>query len=196
MRVNGVLRLPFTRNRLVSGWQLTPLFQYSGGSPIDISGISGWSGGIGIARPNVIAGCNLVEGASGVPLPGTFGVQWFNPACFSAQPVGTLGNFGRDVIRVPGTVDLDLGFTKETRITERYSLQFRAEFFNIFNWTNLGAPSATGVLTLNASAACLSSLGTTTSASCGTPTTSQGVITTPNPGALSREIQFGLKMLF
>jgi hypothetical protein len=185
VRLNSVIALPFQGNRLKTGWQLTPILSWSTGSPFDVTeGVTNWDG-LGVNRPNLVPGCNPMAGA------GTAN-QWFNPACFSLQPVGTLGNFGRDVLNVPGTFDIDLGVAKDTRITERYRVQFRAEFFNILNHTNLGAPTASGNFSLNSS--CLAAGGSV--ASCATIPATQAVITQPNPGALSREIQFGLKLLF
>jgi len=185
LRVNGIIQLPFKRNRAVSGWQLTPIFAYSTGSPFDVTeGITNWDG-LAVNRPSLIASCDPMAGAGRAS-------RWFNPACFSLQPIGTLGNFGRDVLRVPGTVNLDLGISKDTALTERFKLQFRAEFFNILNHTNLGAPTANGNFTLNSS--CVAS-GNAPSSCTSIPTT-QAQITQPNPGALSREIQMGLKLVF
>ena len=107
---------------------------------------------------------------------------WFNPNCFNQQAFGTLGNFSREGLYGPGLVNADIGFLKSTKIRENLNLQFRAEVFNIFNHTNLsypaaavfsGTPSATATLGRNATA---------------------GQITTY--AAPSREIQFGLKLLF
>jgi hypothetical protein len=89
-------------------------------------------------------------------------------------------------------VNADLGIIKDTAINERFKLQYRAEFFNILNHTNYGAPSATSNFALNSS--CVAAGGAP--ASCVSVPATQGVITDPNPGALSREIQFGLKLLF
>jgi hypothetical protein len=183
--VNGVIQLPFKGNRLVSGWQFTPIFGWAGGSPFDVTeGVSNWDG-LAVNRPNIIPGCNPMAGA------GT-AAEWFNPACFSLQPIGTLGNFGRDVLRVPGTVDVDLGISKDTALTEHMRLQFRAEFFNILNKTNLGAPTATSNFTLNS--ACVA--GGAPASSCTTIPSTQAVITQPNPGAPARQVQFGLKLVF
>jgi outer membrane receptor protein involved in Fe transport len=190
--VNGVIQLPFKGNRLKSGWQLTPIFAWATGSPFDVTeGISNWDG-LGVNRPNVIAGCDPMKGAGKA-------TEWFNPACFALQPIGTLGNFGRDVLRTPGTVDIDLGISKDTAITERMKLQFRAEFFNILNHTNLGAPTATSNFSLNSSAyaansGCVAAANPTSS--CITIPTTQAVITQPNPGAPARQVQFGLKLVF
>jgi hypothetical protein len=148
-------------------------------------GITNWDG-VAVNRPNYIGGCDPMAGA------GT-AARWFNPACFSLQPVGTLGNFGRDVLRIPNTLNFDLGISKDTKLTERLKLQFRAELFNIFNRTNLGAPTATGNFTLNSS--CAAQPGVAASFCTSIPST-QAVISQPNPGALSREIQLGLKLVF
>ena len=62
------------------------------------------------------------------------------------QPANfTFGNVGRALpdARTPGTVNFDLSLMKNTRITERVNLQFRAEAFNFLNHVNLGAPNTT-----------------------------------------------------
>lgn len=46
---------------------------------------------------------------------------------------GRFGNFGRNVLRGPGFVNWQLAAFKRTKITERQNLEFRAEFFNLFN---------------------------------------------------------------
>ncbi|MFN8687636.1 MAG: hypothetical protein ACK5ZU_08070, partial [Acidobacteriota bacterium] len=48
-------------------------------------------------------------------------------------------------VRTPGTFNWDLSFIKNTRITERFNLQFRTEMFNFMNNVNLGAPNTTFV---------------------------------------------------
>jgi hypothetical protein len=51
---------------------------------------------------------------------------------------GTIGNATRNMFRQPGYRNVDLNIAKEWKFKEKYSAQFRAEFFNIFNWTNYG----------------------------------------------------------
>jgi hypothetical protein len=101
--------------------------------------------------------------------------QWFNPNAFILPAFGTYGNLGRGVFTGPGLANLDVSLFKSTAITERASLQFRAEFFNVLNHTNLGTPNATVFS------------GTSANASAGLITT---LATTP------RQIQFGLKLIF
>jgi hypothetical protein len=110
----------------------------------------------------------------GNPLPHTVD-QWFNPAAYSLPTLGTYGNAGRGTINGPGMADFDFSLFKTTPIRENESLQFRAEFFNIANIVNFGVP-ATSIFS-----------GSTISSSAGRITSTT---------TTSRQIQFGLKLLF
>jgi hypothetical protein len=61
--------------------------------------------------------------------------QWFNRAAFIAPPSasGFYGNAGRDAFMGPGLATWDLSVLKDTAISERLQLQFRAEMFNLLN---------------------------------------------------------------
>ena len=103
--------------------------------------------------------------------------QYFNPNAFILPPTGTYGNVGRDILYGPGLATTDLSLAKNTSISEKLRLQFRAEFFNVFNRANFGSPNA--VVFGSASA---------------TPSPTAGVITLTS--TTSRQIQFGLKLLW
>jgi hypothetical protein len=103
--------------------------------------------------------------------------EYFNPNAFINPSTGTYGNVGRDVLTGPGLAETDFSVMKITELTEKVRLQFRAEFFNIFNRANFGIPNAT----------VFTAAGTATS-----PTA--GVIT--STATTSRQIQFGLKLQF
>ena len=103
--------------------------------------------------------------------------QYFNPNAFILPPTGTYGNVGRDVLYGPGLATTDLSLAKNTSISEKLRLQFRAEFFNVFNRANFGSPNA--VVFGSASA---------------NPSPTAGVITSTS--TTSRQIQFGLKLLW
>jgi len=103
--------------------------------------------------------------------------QYFNPAAFIPPENGTYGNVGRDTLRGPGSATLDFSALKNAAVTQRMKLQFRAEFFNLLNRPNFSTPN-----TLVFS-----------SATAGTSPTA-GVITATS--TTSRQIQFGLKVLF
>jgi hypothetical protein len=85
-------------------------------------------------RPNVVPGQPLT-------LPNPTPSQWLNRAAFVLPPSGTFGNAGRNILTAPGFEDIDFAISKNTAVTERVSLQFRAEAFNLFNHPNFGQPS-------------------------------------------------------
>jgi hypothetical protein len=103
--------------------------------------------------------------------------QWFNPAAFLAPPnnSGFYGNLGRDTLLGPGLGTWDLSFHKDTRLSERLNLQFRAELFNLLNRANFNTPNAVAFTPTGVS-----------------PTA--GVITSTS--TTSRQVQFGLKLLW
>jgi hypothetical protein len=101
--------------------------------------------------------------------------QWFNPNAFALPQFGTYGTLGRGVYSGPALAAVDFSVFKNASITERASVQFRAEFFNIGNRVNLGTPNATVF-------------------SNGAISPSAGVITTL--ATTPRQIQFGLKLMF
>ncbi|HEX4275699.1 MAG TPA: TonB-dependent receptor [Bryobacteraceae bacterium] len=68
---------------------------------------------------------------------------WVNKAAFALPAAGTLGNLGRNAIYGPGFFSIDPSAFKEFRINERFKAQFRAEIFNVLNWTNYANPTVT-----------------------------------------------------
>ena len=103
--------------------------------------------------------------------------RWFNPEAFLAPPnnSGFYGNLGRDTLIGPGLATWDLSFLKDTPIRENFTLQFRAELFNVLNRTNFNTPNAIVFTPAGAS-----------------PTA--GVITSTSTS--SRQVQFGLKLIW
>ncbi len=103
--------------------------------------------------------------------------RYFDPNAFVLPAAGTYGNLGRDRFAGPGLTTLDLSALKMTTFSERVKLQFRAEFFNLLNKVNFGTPN-TVVFTAASSP----------------PAPTAGVIT--STATTSRQIQFGLKLIF
>jgi outer membrane receptor protein involved in Fe transport len=66
---------------------------------------------------------------------------WFNKAAFAQNPPGTFGTAGRNILRSPGLANVDFGLAKNFRLNESMRVQFRSEFFNLFNRVNLGNPN-------------------------------------------------------
>jgi hypothetical protein len=185
LRVNGVYLLPFRGNRLKEGWQLSGIVTSTTGLPYNINtGFDsiGYNEGLqpgSIPRPNYISGCKLQVGNVN---------EWFNPACLTVAPPGTVGDLGHNEGRGPHLQDTDLSLSKETRLTEVLRMQFRAEVFNIFNHANFALPN-NGAFTAGAPGAC-----TASGAGCGAPSPQAGEIT--NTVTTSRQFQFALKFLF
>ncbi len=176
-RINSVYALPFKKNRLVSGWQLSGIMSKTTGPPLIIQAGSDWARVGGSAFTNQRPYLNPGFTADNIVVKNDR--QWLNPAAFSLGPEGTLGNLGRGVIRGPGLFNLDAALLKDTRIRENIRLQFRAEFFNILNHPNFFIPATN--LAMFAGTAI-------------NPTA--GLITQTNPGTTARQIQFALKLNF
>jgi hypothetical protein len=101
--------------------------------------------------------------------------RYFDPNAFSLPLAGTFGNVSRGAFRGPGSYNLDTSLFKRVALTEAFTLQFRAEFFNILNHATFDTPNP-----IVFSGAGLSS--------------SAGVIT--ETANRERQIQFALKLLF
>jgi Carboxypeptidase regulatory-like domain/TonB dependent receptor len=162
-------------NRFIGGWQTSGIVSMQSGSPFTVT-MSGDQNGDGLSgdRPDVI-GTPVINPGN----PNCYIADPSNPACgsgvqsaFAAVPATAYryGNAGRNILIGPGLKNVDVGLMKNAKLTERFKLQFRAEFFNLFNFVNFDTPNRN----FN-----LGTFGTITSQS-----------------AKSREIQFGLKLEF
>src|SRR6267143_2065728 len=103
--------------------------------------------------------------------------RYFNPNAFIQPLPGTYGNAGRNILQGPGLAETDVSLGKKFSLSDRLDLQFRSEFFNVFNHTNFNTPNPV----VYASAA-------------GGPSPTAGVITSTS--TTSRQIQLGLKLLW
>ncbi|MBI2684679.1 MAG: TonB-dependent receptor [Acidobacteria bacterium] len=160
--------------RLTAGWQLNGIYTLASGAPItpfwNGTAPSG-SGESSNDRPNVVGNPN--DGPKRRD-------AWFNTAAFAPAPKGTFGNAGRNTVIGPRTNTADFSLLKSTRIAERTSLQFRAEFFNLFNHPNFTVPN----VTVNSPA--FGSIASTVDVANGNPLGDGG----------PRLVQFALKLMF
>jgi hypothetical protein len=178
---------------VAQGWQVGAIITASTGVPFTLvtpSDDLGQNSTDPWSFPNRIPGCNPYN--SDYKKNGFF---YINNSCFTyltATPNGQLlGNNGRNSLKGPGLVNVDFTAIKDTHITERFNLQFRAEFFNILNHPNFQAPNIDAgtatILGRNFS-------GATCSRSLPVVPCSYATITqTITDG---RDIQFGLKLIF
>jgi len=114
------------------GWQLNSIITVQSGRPIPI--INQGGGSNSHQRPDLIPGVNPIL-SHWSPTAG-----YLNPLAFK-DPAGNFGNLGRDQIFGPGFWNVDFSLSKNTQLTETFALQFRAEFFNVFNHPNFALPS-------------------------------------------------------
>ncbi|AXC14815.1 Oar protein [Acidisarcina polymorpha] len=157
-------------------------------------------------RPNLKPGVNLCSGAVTYRKP----TGWFNPAVFTLPPPGVYGNSGRNTMCGPGLVDVDLSLTKQTKLNDRFSIQFRAESFNLLNHANFDVPVNTqgptgsggnGDQVFVGRRQTLADKVTLCTAQNDPENLGCGVLS-PNAGIIfrtvtsSRQIQFGMKLIF
>ena len=133
--------------RLTDGWQFNTIFTALSGRPVPIVNSDDTSGANSNVfptpsnfhqRPNIVPGVNPIN-SDWESAPDTIG--YLNGAAFADPPFGTFGNLGRNSIYGPHFWDLDFALNKNTPISERVSVQLRAEFFNIFNHPNFALPN-------------------------------------------------------
>ena len=69
--------------------------------------------------------------------------MWFDIAPFSAPPSATFGNTGRNILSGPGLVNLDASLFRKFNVNERFTLEFRAEAYNLSNTPHFDNPNTT-----------------------------------------------------
>ena len=125
---------------LLGGWQLSGIGLVRTGLPANVTmsrSASALPDGINSGqRPNVVPGQPLYP-ANQTP------TLWLNPYAFAAPASGQWGNAGRNIVRVPGIWQADTSLEKRIPVSERFSLTFRADVFNVFNRAQIGKPNVT-----------------------------------------------------
>ncbi len=151
----GFLR-PISK-KLTDGWELLSISGISSGSPFTVfSGIQQTGAGLnGVDRPDQIAKPHLSTARKDrkdyFGMGGDNGVEYFSIPVFltggTGPNSGRFGSLGRNTFRGPAFYNFDFAFIKDTPFgrrkngAERMSLQFRSEFFNLFNIVTMGLPS-------------------------------------------------------
>jgi len=157
LAINGLWDLPALTGRgaltaIAGGWRLSGIMRYNGGTPQSI--LSGEDNALigycransGQERADIIGNPNLSFSRSRRAQE----AEYFNTAAFSEPNPGQFGTLGRNTIVGPGNLQNDIAVMKKlpTFPSEKGAFTFRADFFNLMNWTNLGQPNNT----LNSSA--------------------------------------------
>jgi hypothetical protein len=166
-------------DKLVSGWGIDGVTTFQRGFPLKVS----WSGpatalenagfGVSNVRPDAVAGCSKGGNRSLN--------EWFNVNCFAAPPAWGYGTESRvdSSLRADGINNFDFAIFKRTNITERVGLEFRTEFFDLFNHPQFGFPGTNFNPVAGNNAA-----------------NGFGTVTSTNTGNTPRLIQFALKLIF
>jgi hypothetical protein len=182
--LSGGYELPFGHNKpllsgltgaagkLVSGWQVNSIVSAQSGVAFGVTQGTNRSG-----DGETSGGSPSYNPAFTGPIVTNNVNEWFNPNAFVLPGLGTFGNAQGNILRGPDFRNVDLSVFKTTVVTERISVQFRAEAFNLFNRTNFAAPPNTSTTVFSGSAF----------------NPSAGLI---QSAATSRQLQFGLKLIF
>ncbi len=198
---NAVYELPFGPGRpmlnqrgivgaIAGNWQLTTTALVRTGFPVNVLLPSSYiapDGNSGTQRPDLLPGVPLSP-------PGGRSIRgWINPAAF-ALPAGEFGDAPRDLFRGPGTWQIDMGAAKTFPLAEGMQLEFRGEFYNIFNHPQLGQPQVTCDLSSSHPTGCPAGFGAITN----TVNLNTAIVNpiTPVGSGTPREIQLALRLEF
>jgi len=177
-RASAVMALPFGGNRWLDGWTITGIVTALSGSPFTpVIGFDQAGTASPSQRPSLAPDRRIDDVVRG-------GItQYFDPTAFVLPAPGTFGTVGRNSLRGPGYVSIDLGLLKNIRAVQvsgrQINVQLRVEVFNALNHANFGTPnSIVFVQTANGG---------------GAPNSTAGRITSANS---PRQIQFAARMTF
>ncbi|HTM47735.1 MAG TPA: TonB-dependent receptor [Bryobacteraceae bacterium] len=135
-------------DKLFGGWQVNGITSLQTGPPFQIqtqgdnANIGSGAGSSNHQRPNVVGDpyAGVDTGANIRNRGVNAGTFYFNRGAYVLPPLFRLGNLGKNTLRGPGAQSTNLSVLKNTRITERFNTQLRAEFFNVFNQTSFEIP--------------------------------------------------------
>jgi hypothetical protein len=151
--LSAVYSLPFGAGRqyanspgilrtLLGNWEMSAIGTTQTGLPVNITidrtnaSVPGLYAVSGSERPDYVFSQSLTPAGGSTPH------HWINPAAFAVPANSTFGNLGRNAFRAPGITQLDLAVSKFVLLTERCSVRFRADAFNLTNRAQYGVPNA------------------------------------------------------
>jgi hypothetical protein len=134
--------LPRGISAIVNGWEVSGTVDWQTGSPFSIfSGLDNSGSGMLADRADLAPGYTVQKAILGSGRSHAAEVlEWFNTNAFVPNAIGTFGDTGKNILRGPRFFQADLAAVKNAKLSERLSLEFRAEFFNAFNNVNFGKP--------------------------------------------------------
>jgi hypothetical protein len=175
-------RLSGVAHAFFGGWSINGILRLASGAPFSPASGSRASAGRDVAFWGQVQGPapDLVPGRDSNSISPQNPNQYFDPTVFTLSEPGFFGNLGRNTMTGPGIATVDFSLFKRHQMAalgEQARVEFRAEFFNLFNRPNFGLPSTAlfepATLQLSPVAGRITSTSTR-----------------------SRQIQFGLKLMF
>jgi outer membrane receptor protein involved in Fe transport len=152
---NLIAELPFGEGKpylqdgigrhLLGGWLVSGILSARTGRPFTVTQ----------GNNNVGAGATGLPNLTGDPSGAETVEQWFNPAAYTRVTSGTFGNAGRNTLRGPGWLSVDMSLQRRIDVTDRVNATLRWDIFNLLNRANLGLPDSNIV---NATAGVISNL--------------------------------------
>jgi hypothetical protein len=140
--------LPFDRlggpKRLTNGWALSGITRFSTGLPVtlvetDDNSLLGTAFGgpivLPVDTPNQVGPLHFMNPRN------SSSHYYFDPTAFASSAIGSEGDARRRFFHGPGTNNWDTALVKDTKLSEMFNLQFRAEWFNVFNHAQFATPS-------------------------------------------------------
>ena len=122
---------------ILGGWETSGLWNWQSGFPLNISSGDERSGtNIGNDQADVLSPASYTSGSKADRLQ-----KWFTTESFALAKLETFGNVGRNTLIGPGTFNIDFSAHKSFRFSERWRLEYRAEFFNVLNHANFNNPN-------------------------------------------------------
>jgi len=124
------------RGPVLRGWQLAAILTLQSGMPLAVTQNTNFNAfaGFGTQRPNRLRDPNLPNGQRTTS-------RYFDTDAFVVAPQFTIGNTSRNPIRGPGFQDVDIALIKRCKLKERYTVEVRAEVFNLSNTPPRGSPN-------------------------------------------------------
>jgi hypothetical protein len=126
-------------NQIIGGWQATTHIHISSGPRFTVTTPVSLLNNGQANNPNAICNPNLPSSQRTL-------TNWFNASCFVNDLVpGTWGNEGTDILRADGQQQVNFSLFKQFKVSERFNLQLRGDFLNLFNHPNFSPPGSPAV---------------------------------------------------
>jgi hypothetical protein len=187
LSVYGIWDLPFGTGKqwasqgfvrhLAGGWQLNGIFTSISGTPFTVT-----SAATSLNSPGNTQTPDQVKAE--VTKPGQIGngTSWFDPNAYAPITTVRFGNVGRNTLRGPGAVNLDASLFRNFRVSERFTMQFRTEVFNVSNTPAFNNPGAVASNVVRDASGNITNLG--------------GFSSITSAQATERQFRFALKLSF